>query len=73
MFPENIIEATFQQVETEYVEMKDARGNPIPSLPKKRTLKRTREMNVLGERLYQRIENHLSGFRFDRVLQRLRR
>uniref|UniRef100_A0A0N4ZB35 Amino acid transporter n=1 Tax=Parastrongyloides trichosuri TaxID=131310 RepID=A0A0N4ZB35_PARTI len=59
MFPENIIQATFQQVQTEYIEVKTRvhkvsgvndtdLGNMTEPVIMKPTLKYTNEMNVLG-------------------------
>uniref|UniRef100_A0A0K0FPZ4 Amino acid transporter n=1 Tax=Strongyloides venezuelensis TaxID=75913 RepID=A0A0K0FPZ4_STRVS len=59
MFPENIIQATFQQVQTEYVEVKTRihkvtggndteMSNMTEPIIMKPTLKYTNEMNVLG-------------------------
>uniref|UniRef100_A0A0N5C9Y4 Amino acid transporter n=1 Tax=Strongyloides papillosus TaxID=174720 RepID=A0A0N5C9Y4_STREA len=59
MFPENIIQATFQQVQTEYVEVKTRihkvtggndteMNNMTEPIMMKPTLKYTNEMNVLG-------------------------
>uniref|UniRef100_A0A8R1DMG4 Amino acid transporter n=3 Tax=Caenorhabditis japonica TaxID=281687 RepID=A0A8R1DMG4_CAEJA len=56
MFPENIIQATFQQVQTEYMPIKPSRvrnatgfgGNITAEVMHKQTLTYTNEMNVLG-------------------------
>lgn len=54
MFPENIIQATFQQVQTEYMPIKPSRVRNATSMNMtsevlhKQTLTYTNEMNVLG-------------------------